>query len=383
MAKRADRVDLAVAAALAVWGQLEVWLPGVMPGVDAAAHRGLLAAVALLATLPVAVRRRHPITAIGMTTLAVSVAELGASQDALAPFAAMLLEAFALGAYARLEAGLVTFAAVVAVIAAGDPNNAVFVALVIGVPFGAGRVSRRLRDQAQRLERLSAQLADEQERSAQLAVELERQRVARELHDVIGHGLGVMVLQAGAVRRLLRPDQQDERAALESAERTGREALAELRRVVGGLRGDESASPPAGLGALDRLAEQVEAAGLPVHVRVSGAPRPLPAVLDHSAYRVVQEALTNALKHAGPARADVVVRFDHGWLDLTVTDDGRGADDRDGAPAGYGLVGMRERAALFGGELEAGPSAAGGFSVHARFPLPASPFACSSPTTRP
>ncbi len=175
------------------------------------------------------------------------------------------------------------------------------------------------------------------------------------------------MLQVGAVRRLLRPDQADERGALDAAERTGRDALAELRRVVHGLREDGPAPPAAGLAALDGLAAQVRAAGLPVELRVEGMARPLPPVLEHSAYRVVQEALTNALKHAGHARAEVLVRYEDEWLDLSVLDDGDGSGN--GAPGGYGLVGMRERASLFGGELEAGPRAAGGFAVHARFPL--------------
>ena len=177
------------------------------------------------------------------------------------------------------------------------------------------------------------------------------------------------MLQAGAVRRLLLPAQEEERAALESAERTGREALAELRRVIGGLRADESRAPMTGLAALDGLAEQVRAAGLPVLVRVEGSPRPLPAVLDHSAYRVVQEALTNTLKHAGPAHAEVRVRFEPEWLELTVEDDGAGSAAN--GPPGYGLIGMRERATLFGGRLDAGPRPTGGFAVHARFPLSA------------
>jgi signal transduction histidine kinase len=286
----------------------------------------------------------------------------------LAPFAATLLEAFALGSLVDLVPGLVTLAAVLAVVSVGDPSNAVFAGLVIGSPFLAGRVARRERAQTERLSRLSSRLAAEQERSAALAVQLERQRVARELHDVIGHGLGVIVLQAGAVRRLLRPEQQDERAALESAERTGRESLADLRRVLGALREDDLHAPAAGLGALDGLAEQVRRAGLPVTVSVEGAPRPLPAPLDHSAYRVVQEALTNVLKHAGAARAEVRVRFDAGWLELTVEDDGRGGETSAG---GYGLVGMRERAVMFGGDLDARARPSGGFAVHARFPLPA------------
>ena len=367
---RANRVDLVLAAALSSYGQLEVWAPGAAPGVDAADQRAWLAAFALLATAPVAFRRRAPIAALAATTAGVALPELTVgSQDAVAPFAALLLEAFSLGAWARPAAGLATLAIAIVLLTTGDPANAVFAALVIGGPYLAGRVTRREREHASRLERLSTQLAAEQERGASLAVELERQRVARELHDIIGHGLGVMVLQAGAVRRLLLPAQEEERAALESAELTGREALAELRRVIGGLRADESRAPMTGLAALDGLAEQVRAAGLPVLVRVEGSPRPLPAVLDHSAYRVVQGALTNALKHAGPARAEVRVRFEPEWLELTVEDDGAGSAG-DGPP-GYGLIGMRERATLFGGWLDAGPRPTGGFAVHARFPLSA------------
>ena len=362
------RLDVGLAVVLGAYGQLEVWVPGLMPGVEPAGQRGLLSVAALLATLPVAFRRRAPIAAMAATTAGILLVEVFAtSQDALAPFAAMLLEAFSLGAQAPLVPGLTTFVVVVAALTAGDPTNAVFAALVIAGPYLAGRVTRREREHAHRLERLSGQLSAEQERSAQLAVELERHRVARELHDIIGHGLGVIVLQAGAVRRLLLAHQQEERAALESAERTGRQALAELRRVIGGLRTDDALAPAAGLDALDELARQVGAAGLPVEVRVDGSPRPLPAVVDHSAYRIVQEALTNALKHAGPAHAEVIVRYGNQWLELTVRDDGHGSSD--GGTPGYGLVGMRERATLLGGQLDAGPQPTGGFTVHARFPL--------------
>jgi signal transduction histidine kinase len=362
------RTDVLVTIVLVVYGQLEVWLPDVMSGVEPADQRGLLAACALVATGAVVLRRRAPVVAIALTTAAIEVPELaGVSQDALAPFAAMLLEAFSLGTGASLRTGLATFVAVIAVLTAGDPSNAVFAALVVGGPYAAGRVTRRERAQAAALARLSEQLRAEQDRSAALAVELERGRVARELHDIIGHGLGVIVLQVGAVRRLLRPEQEEERGALEAAERTGRDALAELRRVVYGLREGDPAPPAAGLGALDGLAAQVRAAGLPVELHVEGEARRLPPVLDHSAYRVVQEALTNTLKHAGPAHAEVVVRYEGDWLDLSVIDDGH--PNGNGDAPGYGLIGMRERTALFGGELEAGPREAGGFAVHARFPL--------------
>jgi signal transduction histidine kinase len=212
------------------------------PGVDAADQRAWLAAFALLATAPIAFRRRAPIAALAATTAGVALPELTVgSQDALAPFAALLLEAFSLGAWAPPAAGLATLMIAIVLVTAGDPTNAVFAALVIGGPYLAGRVTRREREHASRLERLSTQLAAEQERGASLAVELERQRVARELHDIIGHGLGVMVLQAGAVRRLLLPAQEEERAALESAERTGRE---QVRAAGRGVRPVPATWPP-------------------------------------------------------------------------------------------------------------------------------------------
>jgi signal transduction histidine kinase len=198
----------------------------------------------------------------------------------------------------------------------------------------------------------------------------ERARIARELHDVVAHSVSVMTVQTGAVRRLLTPDQERERETLLAVERTGREALNEMRRLLGMLRATDEAeglAPQPSLRQLDTLVEQVREAGLPVELKVEGAPVDLPPGLDLSAYRIVQEALTNALKHAGPARATVAVRYGPDELELEIADDGRGAAN--GTGTGGGLVGMRERAALVGGRLEAGPRNGGGYAVRARLPL--------------
>ncbi len=200
----------------------------------------------------------------------------------------------------------------------------------------------------------------------------ERARIARELHDVIAHSVGVMTVQAGAARMLVRQDPDAALAPLEAIERTGRDALAELRRLLGVLRDDArraDLAPQPGLAQLDALVATFRQAGLPVDITVEGDRRPLPPGLDLTAYRVVQEALTNAQKHGGGAHAHVTVRYADDALDLVVADDGRGGAT--GGGAGHGLVGMRERVGLYGGRLLAGPRAAGGYVVRAHLPLDA------------
>ncbi|HET8614068.1 MAG TPA: sensor histidine kinase [Actinomycetales bacterium] len=210
------------------------------------------------------------------------------------------------------------------------------------------------------------------EQRASRAVAEERNRIARELHDVIGHSVSVMTVQASAVRRRLREDQAVERQALETVEAVGREALAEMRRMVGVLRqdGDGTADrePPPGLAQLDRLLAKFRAAGLPVDLEASGEPVGLAPGLDLTAYRLVQEGLTNALRHAvGPTRVTVSVRRAAGNLELAVRDDGhpQGA----GAEPGHGLLGMQERVAVYGGRLVARARPAGGFELLATLPL--------------
>lgn len=206
---------------------------------------------------------------------------------------------------------------------------------------------------------------------AELAVVDERARIARELHDVVGHGVSVMTVQAAAVRRLLRPDQEREREALLAVERTGREALAEMRRMVGILRRADEAgalAPQPSLEHVGKLVEQAREAGLPVDLRVEGDAVPLPAGVDLTAYRLVQEGLTNALKHARATRAEVLVLYGERHVEVAVTDDGRG--NGSGASGGQGLLGIRERVAVYGGELQVGARPAGGFRLRARLPVP-------------
>jgi signal transduction histidine kinase len=208
------------------------------------------------------------------------------------------------------------------------------------------------------------------EEEAVQAVAEERNRITRELHDVLAHSVSVMTVQASAVRRLLLPEQEREREALMTVEETGRQALAEMRRLLGIMRAEHETpalSPQPGVKTLPELVEQVRQSGLPVELAVEGEPVPLPPAVDLSAYRIVQEALTNALKHAGPARAWVSIRYVGDEVEIEVANDGR--SDGDGTGGGHGLVGMQERVALCGGELESGPRPGGGFRIAARLPV--------------
>jgi signal transduction histidine kinase len=210
---------------------------------------------------------------------------------------------------------------------------------------------------------------------ARRAVAAERARIARELHDVVAHHVSVTVVQAGAARQVLDTDPERTRSALVAIEDAGRRALTATPSLLRALRtddADEARAPQPTLADLADLVAGVTAAGLPVTLRIEGAQRPLPPSLDLSAYRIVQEALTNSLKHAGPARAEVVIRYGREDLEVTVIDDGDGALRPRVAGSGHGLVGMQERVALFGGELHTGAPPQGGFAVRARLPLVAS-----------
>jgi signal transduction histidine kinase len=243
-----------------------------------------------------------------------------------------------------------------------DLGAMVFFGLLFGTPWAVGRAIRyrRLREVA---------LVGEQEQRARAAVAEERTRIARELHDVVAHAISVMVVQARGGRRLLDSEPDEARSAFDTIELTGQRALAEMRRLLGMLRADDeqlALAPQPSLARLDALVADVERAGLPVELVVEGRPAELPPGIDLSAYRIVQEALTNALKHAGPARARVLVRYGEGEVELEVADDGAAAGNGDGD--GHGLIGIQERVAMVGGDVEAGRRPEGGYAVRARLP---------------
>ena len=338
----------------------------------------LLAILAILT--PLFARRRFPFgapAAVGVAVVLTSFVD-----ERLVPFDFIIFLAscaavFLIGLIrerAQAVAGLVLAWGVVAVVAYRDPlgNLDGFIApsVIFGIIWTIAFALGRKFEEADEARERAARAEREREERARSAVTEERARIARELHDVVGHSVSVMTVQASAVRRLLRPEQQREREALLIVEQTGREALAEMRRMVGVLRRPEEApalAPQPSLEHLGKLVEQAREAGLPVDLRVEGEPLPIPAGVDLTAYRLVQEGLTNALKHARAERAQVLVRYTDGDIEVTVSDDGRGARSGDGG--GHGLVGMRERVAVYGGELEAGPRPEGGYRLRAKLPL--------------
>jgi signal transduction histidine kinase len=239
-----------------------------------------------------------------------------------------------------------------------------------GIAWAAGFALRRRGEQAEAAEIRAAQAEREREAAARVAVAEERARIARELHDIVAHAVSVMVLQIGAVRHKLPQTLEEDKDALRGVEQAGRSALAEMRRLLGAMRhdGDDlELTPQPGLDGLDSLLEEVGRAGLPVRLRFDGDRFPLPRAIDLSAYRIIQEGLTNALKHARASHADVTVHYGSNELQIEIRDDGRGTSTTDGL--GHGLVGMRERVKIYGGEMSTETATGGGFILNTRLPL--------------
>lgn len=361
-------VDVALALVLLVLSEVAIWWGR---GGVAKEHTVGVAVIAALVTSAVAVRRRYPFT-VGVGAVALSSFEISFWGDPqLIPTSiAFFLLLYALTVWTPPR----TFAIGVGVLIAaylasaagpkGNLSNSTFFTIVTLVVMLL--VRRVLGDRERR-----AQLAErERDLAAKEAVVGERARIARELHDAIAHNVSMMVVQAGAERRVLDGEQRSTGEVLQTIEEIGRGALTEMRRLVGMLRedGEDQLSPQPDLGDLPRLAAQVREAGLPVELTIEGNRRPLPVGIELSAYRIVQEALTNALKHAGDATALVRVHYGDDTLELEIVDDGPGA----AAPVssgGHGLAGMRERVALYGGRIDTGHKASGGFRVRVLLPV--------------
>jgi signal transduction histidine kinase len=294
-------------------------------------------------------------------------------------FAVGLATAFLLGNVRdarKAGIGLAVILASTAILVTQIPGHTTaevyFIPLDFAVCWFAGFVLRESADQTEAAESRAAVAERSREADALRAVIEERTRIARELHDIVGHSVSVMTVQTSGVRRLLRHEQEQEREALLAVERTGREALAEMRRVVGALRdpeGGPALAPQPSLSRIDTLVAHARETGLPVDLEIEGEPVPLPAGVDLTAYRLVQEGLTNTIKHASAKHADVRVRYDGDHVEIEVSDDGRRVDGRPSSTARHGLVGMRERVAIYGGELEAGARAEGGYRLRARLPV--------------
>ena len=356
--------DLVLAVGLALLALVEIWWPGgfVATG-PIEGDKTVLIPTALAMTLPLALRRRWPLATVLVVFAAAALQELLTTPpDGLSGVIAVLVAAYSVAAYSErwsAAAGLVVAILLVLPAGAGD---AAFAFVLIGGAWGAGRFVRR-----QNL--LLDALAREQAARERAAIADERARLARELHDVVAHSVTTMVVQAEAGESLLARDPERAREAFVSITSSGRQALAELRRMLGLLRsadGERALGPQPGLAQLQALVEEMRDIGLPVELTIEGQTRPLPAGIDLSAYRIVQEALTNTLKHAGPAWARVTVRYRTDDVELEMLDDGRRSTN--GSQGGHGIAGMSERVQLYGGTLETGRRDDGGFTVRARLP---------------
>jgi signal transduction histidine kinase len=366
-------VDFVASAALTVVTQVEAWATQA-----AEVYSPALALSYAVGTFAVAWHRQLPMTALAVALTGLSVVPGAMGIDPafgvgwfLAAFTVMVSAGYharwPLAALAT-ALGLIGFSVVVEKgWAFGDIAYAWFLS---GAAWLGGRAlaTRTLRAQ---LSEERALVAEQQARwRASAAVAEERLRIARELHDVVSHSVTVMNLHVSGVRRRLEPDQAEERATLEMVERTGREALGEMRRMLNVLRGPGGDGPGAssGLDRLPDLLEQARSAGIEVDFTIDGEPRPVAPGIAQAVYRVAQEALTNVIRHAAARRMTCRLGYGRDSVELTIADDGRGADP--GARDGHGLVGMRERAALYGGTVSAGPRPGDGFEVRLALPAP-------------
>jgi signal transduction histidine kinase len=340
---------------------------------------------ALLVALPLGFRRRWPIP-VFLVVMAAAIAggsQAGGPGAGYVPIACIMVAAYSVGAFSssRVAAlGVLLGAAIVVVAMRGQLPNIPAPAAPFVVLFPLwliGTVLRAKQQRAEGLEIRAERLEDEREAALNAAVAGERSRIARELHDVVAHSVSVMIVQAGAARQVLEASPSDAREALLAVESTGREAMSELRKMLGLLGDGElqpaDLAPQPGLDQIEPLVRRVEQAGLPVELRVTGEPHSLPQGVDLAAYRIVQEALTNCLKYAGLAATQVNLDYRPDELKVEVIDQGEAQPSSSAEAVGRGLVGMRERVSVYGGKLEAGPCLERGYAVRAWLPLTAAP----------
>jgi signal transduction histidine kinase len=367
-------------AVMAVAGMLELIVGRDSPAAPSISL-GLSVALVAVLVLPLFARRRFPFAAPAIYWVLAPALTL--FDGLLIPFIGSLgvvglATAFLLGNLrSRVKAGIGLVLIVIGMLIVignipGDQTASqfTFITLRFIVAWIAGYALRERAEQAEAAEMRAVHAERERESAARVAVAEERARIARELHDIVAHAVSVMVLQVGAVRHKLPEALGEDRDALKGVERAGRTALTEMRRLLAAMRrdGDEAELvPQPGLDSLESLLDEIGRAGLPVELHVDGKPFPLPRGVDLSAYRIVQEGLTNALKHAHASDADVTVRYRPDELEIEVRDNGDGNATSDGL--GHGLIGVRERVKIYGGKMSAGATLDGGFVLNTRLPL--------------
>ncbi len=367
-------LDAAIALAAFAVAEIETWLT------DGYEPRWGYAAAAAAMTLPLAWRRIAPIP-VSLLVFSVLIAMdlVDHGLDAAYIIVALILALYSVGAYCRrrtavlgLLGALALLAALITIETGPGVSDFVFVGAIVAGAWAFGAVVRARSQENEALVERTTVLEQDREALVAQAVAEERAHIARELHDVIAHSVSIVVVQTAAVRRRLQRDRPDEATQLEAIEQTARQAMREMRRLLGVLLAQDSSiglAPQPGLDDLTALVTQMREAGLPVEFRVEGQPTPLPAGLDLVAYRVVQEALVNVLKHASGASATVVTSYADEDLSLCVTNTANGHRPAAADPGGHGLIGMRERVHLYGGSVSAGAEPGGGFAVRARLPL--------------
>jgi signal transduction histidine kinase len=383
-ATRVRTFDVVLATVVAA--ALVVVMP-VIENADARSFDALAVVLVVVAGGVLALHRRAPLVVLAVTTSALvlySLRDYSGGPVYVTWIGAIFAVSVAWGPARAWVPGAVS-TAVILVTAVHDSTGAVvgrlsqapwsiaalFVSWAVGALLLGGSVRGRGTERAAMEER-ARHLAETREEEARRRVAEERVRIARDLHDSVAHSMASISVQAGVGAHVLDERPADARAALLAIKHASGDALAELRATLSMLRSSEAAphEPTDGLDRLPSLVESSRAAGLAVDVVIEGDARPLPPAVDTAAFRILQESLTNVIRHAGPARATVAVRHGDGGVEIEVTDDGRGAvNGHGGAGGGHGLAGMRERVALLGGELYAGPRRAGGFRVRARLPL--------------
>jgi signal transduction histidine kinase len=372
-------VDLLIALLL-IAAMLEVLVGRHSPDAPRTTLWFVLPAIAIL-VLPIVARRRFPFAPAAHWLLAAGIAfvDWRLIPFAISIFVVGLVAAFLLGnlrdpVQAGIGLALVIGgpATVVYKIPGHTAAMLIFIPLEFTIAWVAGFALRERVEQAEAAEVRAAQAERERDAAARIAVAEERVRIARELHDIVAHAVSVMVLQVGAVRHKLPETLAEDSDALRNVEQAGRTALAEMRGLLAAMRGDgdeAELTPQPGLDGLEELLEEIGRAGLPVQLHVDGEPVALPRGIDLSAYRIVQEGLTNALKHARASNADVTVRYRSDELQVEVRDNGGGSSTSDGL--GHGLVGVRERVKIYGGQMSAGTANGRGFILSTRLPLSA------------
>ncbi len=373
-------VDVSLVVALAAVGVAEIWVP--FPSVLGEGSRVLSTVLVVAMVIPLLWRRARPL--LSATVVLISWPIVFTIEPVFVlfwgQFVPMVIAVFSVARYGQgrqpyLGAGvgagsLLFFDLYVEVLQ--TPSEIVFHWMVFTVAWCFGAILRRFETRAHESTQRAIQVEVAAAEQAVAAVLDERTRIARELHDVIAHSVSVMVVQAGAAEQSVDDDPEFVRQALSTIRGTGTNALAEMRRVLSVFReGDDAAAraPQPGLDALPGLLDEVRSAGVEATVAVEGEVRPLPPGLDLAAYRIVQEALTNVRRHARAGNASVLLRYTRHDVQVEVTDDGVGAGSRGEHNGGHGLVGMRERVSLYGGELETGPAPGHGFTVRARLPV--------------